>query len=151
VEAVEQAEDKLSTGHAIIKSSAMSKEDLVLLPNGNSSPKTPSIPKNRSFNSLNNDFILSDCLDFVHAGVEAIIEDEVTGRFVAEELKVLKSHLSIWFTVSNIKFVLPSLGIFLLAQTATMSSSVFALLLLGFWVSLYATSFFYQAELQFAF
>ncbi len=111
MEAVEQAEDKLSTGHAIIKSSAMSKEDLVLLPNGNSAPITPSIPK-RSFNSLNNDFILSDCLDFVHAGVEAIIEDEVTQRFVAEELKVLQSYLPIWFTISNIKFELPSLGIF---------------------------------------
>lgn len=86
-ELVEQVEDNLSSGHAIIKSSAMSKEDLVLLPNGNSSPKTASIPKNRSFNSLKNDFILSDCLDFVHAGVEAIIEDEVTQRFVAEELK----------------------------------------------------------------
>lgn len=115
MEAVELVEDSLSTGHAIIKSSAMSKEDLVLLPNGNSSQNTveiASIPKNRSFDSLKNDFILSDCLDFVHAGVEAIIEDEVTGRFVAEELKVLKSHLPIWFTLSNIEFVLPSLGIF---------------------------------------
>jgi hypothetical protein len=59
VEAVKQVEDSLSTGHAIIKSSAMSKEDLVLLPNGNSSQntvetlETTSIPKNRSFDLMN--------------------------------------------------------------------------------------------------
>ena len=81
-------EGNSSAGHAIIKSSTISKEDLVLLPNGNTTPKTASIPRNRSFNSLQQDFILSDCLDFVHAGMEAIIEDEVTQRFVAEELKV---------------------------------------------------------------
>ena len=28
------------------------------------------------------------CLDYIRAGVEAIIEDEVTSRFEAEELKV---------------------------------------------------------------
>lgn len=88
MEIVESVEDDVSAGHAIIKSSTISKEDLVLLPNGNSSPKTSAIPRNRSFNSLQRDFILSDCLDFVHAGMEAIIEDEVTQRFVAEELKV---------------------------------------------------------------
>ena len=88
---MEQAEENSSAGHAIIKSSTISKEDLVLLPNGNSDvPKTTTaIPRNRSFNSLQRDFILSDCLDFVHAGMEAIIEDEVTQRFVAEELKVI--------------------------------------------------------------
>ena len=31
---------------------------------------------------------MSDCLDYMNAGMEAIIEDEVTQRFVAEELKV---------------------------------------------------------------
>lgn len=33
------------------------------------------------------DFDLANCLDYVKAGVEAIIEDEVTSRFEAEELK----------------------------------------------------------------
>ena len=120
VEAVEQVDNSSSTGHAIIKSSAMSKEDLVLLPNGNSSQKTietletTSIPKNRSFDSLKNDFILSDCLDFVHAGVEAIIEDEVTQRFVAEELKVFTSQavISVKFINTKNYMFFPSLGIF---------------------------------------
>ena len=120
VEAVEQVDNSSSTGHAIIKSSAMSKEDLVLLPNGNSSQKTietletTSIPKTRSFDSLKNDFILSDCLDFVHAGVEAIIEDEVTQRFVAEELKVFTSQavISVKFINTENYMFFPSLGIF---------------------------------------
>lgn len=33
------------------------------------------------------DFRLANCLDYVKAGVESIIEDEVTSRFEAEELK----------------------------------------------------------------
>lgn len=33
------------------------------------------------------DFTLTDCLDYVKTGVEAIIEDQVTSRFEAEELK----------------------------------------------------------------
>lgn len=33
------------------------------------------------------DFHLANCLDYVRSGVEAIIEDEVTSRFEAEELK----------------------------------------------------------------
>lgn len=33
------------------------------------------------------EFDLSNCLEYVKAGVEAIIEDEVTSRFEAEELK----------------------------------------------------------------
>ena len=76
-------------GYAIIKSSTVSGEDLVLMPNGVEVEPPASIPRNRSFDSLKRDFALSDCLDFVHAGMEAIIEDEVTQRFVAEELKVL--------------------------------------------------------------
>lgn len=32
-------------------------------------------------------FKLSNCLDYVKSGMEAIIEDEVTSRFLAEELK----------------------------------------------------------------
>lgn len=33
------------------------------------------------------DFHLANCLDYIKAGVESIIEDEVTSRFEAEELK----------------------------------------------------------------
>ena len=76
------------TRHAIIKSSTISKEDLVLVPNGNSIPKAPLLPRNWSFNKLKHEFSLGDCLDYMNAGMEAIIEDEVTQRFVAEELKV---------------------------------------------------------------
>lgn len=81
------AEESL-TRHAIIKSSTISKEDLVLVPNGNSVPKTPLLPRNWSFNTLKHEFSMADCLDYMNAGMEAIIEDEVTQRFVAEELKV---------------------------------------------------------------
>ena len=76
--------------------------------------KQPPFQKNRSFDSLQNDFILSDCLDFVHAGVEAIIEDEVTQRFVAEELKVFTSQavISVKFINTENYMFFPSLGIF---------------------------------------
>jgi len=83
---VENSEDSL-TRHAIIKSSTISKEDLVLVPNGISIPKAPLLPRNWSFNTLKHEFSMSDCLDYMNAGMEAIIEDEVTQRFVAEELK----------------------------------------------------------------
>lgn len=33
------------------------------------------------------DFKLDDCLEYVKSGMEAIIEDDVTSRFQAEELK----------------------------------------------------------------
>jgi glycerol-3-phosphate O-acyltransferase 3/4 len=46
------------------------------------------LPRRRSFNTFNREFELSDCLDYVKAGVEAIIEDQVTMRFETEELKV---------------------------------------------------------------
>jgi glycerol-3-phosphate O-acyltransferase 3/4 len=45
-------------------------------------------PRRRSFETLKREFELSDCLNFVKAGVEAIIEDQVTLRFEAEELRV---------------------------------------------------------------
>ena len=80
--------DENQAGHAIIKSSVINKEDLVLVPNGNASCKSTALPRNRSYNTLKHEFILSDCLDFFKAGVEAIIEDEVTQRFIAEDLKV---------------------------------------------------------------
>lgn len=33
------------------------------------------------------DFKIEDCLEYVKSGMEAIIEDDVTSRFEAEELK----------------------------------------------------------------
>ena len=77
--------------HAIIKSSTViNKDDLVLVPNGNKEMKA-SLPRNRSYNTLRHEFSLTDCLDYINAGVEAIIEDEVTQRFIAEDLKVRNS------------------------------------------------------------
>ncbi|XP_054721188.1 glycerol-3-phosphate acyltransferase 3-like [Uloborus diversus] len=46
----------------------------------------PGMPRNRSFNTLQREFSLWDAADFIKSGVEAIIEDEVTKRFSAEEL-----------------------------------------------------------------
>ncbi|XP_046747316.1 glycerol-3-phosphate acyltransferase 4 isoform X7 [Diprion similis] len=52
--------------------------------NGN---KESSLPREDSFEMLKREFDTSTCLDYIRAGVEAIIEDEVTSRFEAEELK----------------------------------------------------------------
>ena len=84
----EENSEEPPTGHAIMKLSTISKEDLVLVPNGIATPKAPLLPRNRSYNTLKHEFNMSDCLDYINAGMEAIIEDEVTQRFVAEELKV---------------------------------------------------------------
>lgn len=46
------------------------------------------LPRRSSEDKLKRDFELSDCFEFVKAGVEAIIEDQVTSRFEAEELRV---------------------------------------------------------------
>lgn len=46
------------------------------------------ISRKKSFETLKKEFELAIVLDFIRAGVEAIIEDEVTSRFEAEELKV---------------------------------------------------------------
>ncbi|XP_034235518.1 glycerol-3-phosphate acyltransferase 3 isoform X2 [Thrips palmi] len=45
------------------------------------------LPRRSSEDKLKRDFELSDCFEFVKAGVEAIIEDQVTSRFEAEELR----------------------------------------------------------------
>ncbi|XP_043461180.1 glycerol-3-phosphate acyltransferase 3 [Leptopilina heterotoma] len=41
----------------------------------------------KSFDTLKREFEPASCLDYIRAGVEAIIEDGVTSRFEAEELK----------------------------------------------------------------
>ncbi|XP_014241068.1 glycerol-3-phosphate acyltransferase 4 [Cimex lectularius] len=75
----------------------ISREDLILVPDpeqnyvGNNnlelSQEDKGIPRRPSFETLRREFQLSDCFDLVKAGVEAIIEDQVTSRFEAEELK----------------------------------------------------------------
>ncbi|CAL1261514.1 unnamed protein product [Larinioides sclopetarius] len=48
--------------------------------------EVPSIPRNRSYDTLKKEFHLWDTTDFIKSGIEAIIEDEVTKRFAAAEL-----------------------------------------------------------------
>ncbi|XP_076630254.1 glycerol-3-phosphate acyltransferase 4 isoform X1 [Colletes latitarsis] len=49
--------------------------------------KNESLIRRDSFETLKKEFESAICLDYIKAGVEAIIEDEVTSRFEAEELK----------------------------------------------------------------
>ncbi|VVC43108.1 Phospholipid/glycerol acyltransferase [Cinara cedri] len=75
----------------------ISRQDLILVPDpdqnysGNNNIKTEGgkqiLQRTRSFNTLKREFELADVLDYVKTGVEAIIEDQVTSRFEAEELK----------------------------------------------------------------
>ncbi|XP_050421418.1 glycerol-3-phosphate acyltransferase 3 [Adelges cooleyi] len=75
----------------------ISRQDLILVPdpdqnyNGNNNVKIEGgkqiLQRTRSFNTLKREFELADVLDYVKTGVEAIIEDQVTSRFEAEELK----------------------------------------------------------------
>jgi hypothetical protein len=53
------------------------------------SPSTSSKPvRYRSLSDIKRDFELSDVIQFVHNGLESIIDDEVTKRFTTEELTV---------------------------------------------------------------
>lgn len=45
-----------------------------------------SVPRNKSYNSLQNHFKLDDVCEYTRSGIEAIIEDTVTKRFDAAEL-----------------------------------------------------------------
>lgn len=69
----------------IADSTVISKEEIFVGPLP-SQLQVASIPRNRSYNTLNREFELWYAADFIKAGVEAIIEDEVTKRFAAEEL-----------------------------------------------------------------
>lgn len=85
--------------NGVISNNLISREDLILAPDpvqnykGNNKQQEetattpPDLIRRRSFETLKREFQLSDLLDYVKAGVEAIIEDEVTHRFEAEELK----------------------------------------------------------------
>ncbi|XP_060824943.1 glycerol-3-phosphate acyltransferase 3 isoform X3 [Bombus pascuorum] len=52
-----------------------------------STSKNETLIRRDSFETLKREFKPAICLDYIKAGVEAIIEDEVTSRFEAEELK----------------------------------------------------------------
>ncbi|XP_023231263.1 glycerol-3-phosphate acyltransferase 3-like isoform X2 [Centruroides sculpturatus] len=60
----------------------ISREGVQLVPNPEQ--MKGNIPRNRSFNTFQTEFKLDDAMHFIKAGVEAIIEDEVTKRFTAE-------------------------------------------------------------------
>lgn len=60
-------------------------ESLILLPDD--SARSTSRESNSDEDNDSLEFNLSNCLDYVKSGMEAIIEDEVTSRFEAEELK----------------------------------------------------------------
>lgn len=50
-------------------------------------PAHANLPRNRSFGTFQREFRLDDIIEFCVNGVEAIIDDEVTKRFSAEELE----------------------------------------------------------------
>lgn len=80
-----------SNGNTLI-----SRDTLILLPNGDTKNKSAAKENNENKKENSDDetkkdeeisFNLAKCLDYIKTGVEAIIEDEVTSRFEAEELK----------------------------------------------------------------
>ncbi|XP_055602336.1 glycerol-3-phosphate acyltransferase 3 isoform X1 [Uranotaenia lowii] len=62
-------------------------ESLILLPEVDGAARSKSRESNYEEDHESFEFKLSNCLDYVKSGMEAIIEDEVTSRFEAEELK----------------------------------------------------------------
>nr|CAD7588829.1 unnamed protein product [Timema genevievae] len=85
-----------------LANSVISREDLILVPDpeqnysnniakeevsSEDSTHAQTFPRRMSFETLKREFELADCLDYIKTGVEAIIEDQVTMRFEAEELK----------------------------------------------------------------
>lgn len=50
--------------------------------------QTLDIVENDQVDNERREYELSDVLDYIKTGVEAIIEDQVTSRFEAQELKV---------------------------------------------------------------
>ncbi|XP_058446988.1 glycerol-3-phosphate acyltransferase 3 isoform X1 [Malaya genurostris] len=61
-------------------------ESLILVPDVDNTRSKDREPNNED-DKYSLEFNLSNCLDYVKSGMEAIIEDEVTSRFEAEELK----------------------------------------------------------------
>lgn len=62
-------------------------ESLILLPDVEGGRSKSRESNNEEDDNDSFEFNLSNCLDYVKSGMEAIIEDEVTSRFEAEELK----------------------------------------------------------------
>ncbi|XP_069674041.1 glycerol-3-phosphate acyltransferase 3 isoform X2 [Periplaneta americana] len=98
----QKTDKKLKNGVLANNSTSLiSRDDLILVPDPEQNytsasnhlaeedhaTVTHNFPRRRSFETLKREFELSDCLEYVKAGVEAIIEDQVTHRFEAEELK----------------------------------------------------------------
>jgi glycerol-3-phosphate O-acyltransferase 3/4 len=52
------------------------------------SDRPPQTIKTRSMSDIKRNFQLSDIIDFVHKGIDTIIDDDVTKRFTTEELTV---------------------------------------------------------------
>lgn len=61
--------------------------DEILLPDGDRKRNSKSESLSDAIVGEDINFNLTKCLDYIKAGIEAIIEDEVTSRFEAEELK----------------------------------------------------------------
>ncbi|XP_075222080.1 glycerol-3-phosphate acyltransferase 4 isoform X2 [Lycorma delicatula] len=95
---IKNGDKPIKNGFATNGASVISRDDLILVPDpvqnyvgNNNLELTPegkrSLSRRPSFETLKREFQLADCLDFVKTGVEAIIEDQVTSRFEAEQLK----------------------------------------------------------------
>lgn len=60
---------------------------MALIEKGDGIEERKHIPKNKSFGSLQREFKMNDACDFFRIGIEAIVDDEVTKRFTAQELQ----------------------------------------------------------------
>ncbi|KAL5286426.1 hypothetical protein ACFFRR_007823 [Megaselia abdita] len=78
---VEHLEDAKTNGNVLIS------RDEILLPDGDRKRNSKSESLSDAIEGEDINFNLAKCLDYIKAGIEAIIEDEVTSRFEAEELK----------------------------------------------------------------
>ena len=90
---LEERRKKLKSYGKETRHNVISRKDNLLL-----SPDKPALPEKQwstkvmagkkiSVESFRREFELSDVLDYVKTGIGSVIEDEVTQRFVAEELK----------------------------------------------------------------
>lgn len=62
-----------------------------------------------SMATFQREFELHDILDYIKTGIASVIEDEVTQRFVAEDLKVCLKGNPLSKCVSHLKFQLANL------------------------------------------
>lgn len=90
---------KIANGYVNNHSNVISREDFILLPepesvvsnkttvNAHSEERVEIVRRKLMEDSKKREFELADVLDYIKTGVEAIIEDQVTSRFEAQELK----------------------------------------------------------------